>query len=529
MRIKSETELLDIGVRKAIIEEIRGSENQARKYEAYKRYMIYKDQTDAFVKEQLLKQFDYNTVQEMEYGIANISVCRKIIDKLARVYNSGVRREIEGDEESSKVLQELAKEIDLQTQLRKTNRFLKLQKNVALYIKPCPIEDKWKLSVQPLNPYLYDAVEYEYDRTIPMAFILSDFEFFMPTYTTSDAATVDRSSKPMPVSELPQGNGKDEAIADSPDDAKSGEYVWWTNSFHFTTDQAGEIISDRSNITNPIQMLPIINYAIDQDGQFWARGGDDLIKGSVLINSLMTHYHHVGVTQGYGQFWMRGKNLPRNIKIGPTKAILMEYEEGEPQPDLGYASSSPQLADLQSLGQSYTALLLTTNNLSTSAVAAQLGQNNNAASGIAMMIDKAESREDTVDQQQVFVDNEPVIFEIIRRWLDVFGDSLVDNLKKYAIPENFNLIIKFLESPVIVSESEKLANLKLRKELGIDTMVDLIMRDNPESTKEQAEEKLKEILAERMSEPVSRQKPEQEMQDEEQAEDGNEADEGNKV
>jgi hypothetical protein len=243
----------------------------------------------------------------------------------------------------------------------------------------------------------------------------------------------------------------------------------------------------------------------------------------------MTHYHHVGVTQGYGQFWMRGKNLPRNIKIGPTKAILMEYEEGEPQPDLGYASSSPQLADLQSLGQSYTALLLTTNNLSTSAVAAQLGQNNNAASGIAMMIDKAESREDTVDQQQVFVDNEPVIFEIIRRWLDVFGDSLVDNLKKYAIPENFKLIVKFLESPVIVSESEKLANLKLRKELGIDTMVDLIMRDNADLTKEQAEEKLKEILAERMSEPVEQQESEQEMQDEEQAEDGNEADEGNEV
>jgi hypothetical protein len=47
---------------------------------------------------------------------------------------------------------------------------------------------------------------------------------------------------------------------------------------------------------------------------------------------------------------------------------------------------------------------------------------------------------------------------------------------------------------VILSESEKLANLKVRKELGIDSMVDLIMKDNPGFSVEQAEEKLKRIL-----------------------------------
>lgn len=500
MKIKSELDLLDISVRKQIIEEIKGSENVARKFEAYKRYLCYKDQTSAFVKEQLLKQFDRNTVDEMAYCIANVSLVRKIVDKLARVYNAGAQREIPGDEKATDDLHALVKELDFTSEIKKTNKFLKLQKNLAFYVKPCPVdqngnEPKFTIRLEPLNPYLYDAIEYEYDRRQAMAYVLSDFDFSQPLYTTADAATVGRTAVPE-TKNLPQGNGKDELIADSPDDAKTGVYVWWSDNYHFTTNESGEIISESTE--NPIKIKPFVNFAIDQDGQFWARGGDDLINGAILVNSVLTHNQHIATTQGYGQFWMSGKNLPRNIKIGPSKAILMEYEEGEPVPSLGYASANPQIDQLRSLAESYIALLLTTNNLSTSAVASSLGQNNTAPSGIAMMIDKAESREDTDDQRQIFIDNEPRIWEIVRRWLDIFRDSLVDELKPLSIPENFDFNIKFYDAPVVVSESEKLQNLKLRRELGLDTMLDLIMKDDPSLSKEEAEEKLKELLAEKL-------------------------------
>lgn len=539
MLIKSEQELLDQQTRKAIIEEIKGSENQARKYEAYKRYLIYKDQTDAFVREQLLKQFDTATVEEMNYCIANVSIVRKIIDKLARVYNSGVRRELIGDENGTAAIEDLSKVLEINSELKKTNRFLKLQKNLAFYIKPCPIEinggnPQYTIRLEPLNPYLYDAVEYEYDRRRAMAYVLSDFDFNQPQYTINDAATVGRTASPTLVNDLPQGDGKDQIIADSPDDAKSQVFVWWSDNYHFTTDENGKIISESTE--NPIKVKPFVNFAIDQDGQFWARGGDDLIKGGILVNSVLTHNQHVAVTQGYGQFWMRGKNLPKNIKIGPTKAILMEYEEGEPAPDLGYASANPQIDQLRSLADSYVALLLSTNNLSTSAVASQLGQSNTAPSGIAMMIDKAESREDTQDQQQIFLDAEPRIWEIIRRWMEIYRDALVPELAGLSIPENFEMNIKFIDAPVVMSEAEKLANLKLRKELGLDTMIDILMKDNPDLTKEDAEEKLKMILEEKMAAKpnMGQESKNSESEDESEdmaeeskdEEDGNEIDEG---
>ena len=500
MRIKNENEILDPAVRKQIIEEILGSENQRRKQEAYKRYLTYKDQTKAFVVEQLQKQFDSSTVKEMEYCLANISLCRKVIDKLARVYNNGVRREVQRDEKLTESLEKLSKELEINSELRKANKFLKLQKNLAFYIKPCPIyyadgSEKYSLKLEPMNPYLYDAVEHYYDRTKPMCFILSDFEYSTVQYTSLDAATVGRTASPDPQG-VKKGDGIDQSIADQPDDAKTKQFVWWSDSYHFVTDESGTIISEGTE--NPIKMMPIVNFALDQDGQFWAQGGDDLIDGSVLINSILTHNQHVAITQGYGQFYMKGKNLPRNIKIGPSKAIIMEYDEGEPVPEIGYASSNPQIDALRGLVESYIALLLTTNNLSTSAVAAQLGQSNMAPSGIALMIDKAESMEDVNDQRQIFLDKEHEIWEIIAAWLNLYGDMLDDSLKGYALPDEIELNIKFHDAPVVVSESEKLQNFKLRKELGLDSMLDLIMKDNPSLTKQEAEEKLKSLMEDKM-------------------------------
>ena len=58
----------------------------------------------------------------------------------------------------------------------------------------------------------------------------------------------------------------------------------------------------------------------------------------------------------------------------------------------------------------YIALYLTTNNLSTSGVSTQLSGGNTLPSGVALILDKAESLEDVQDQRQVFIDKEPDIF-----------------------------------------------------------------------------------------------------------------------
>ncbi len=504
MRIKQESEILDQVTRKRIIEEIKGQENQARKAQSYKWHQCYKDNTRQYVVENMLNQFDFETVLEMRYSIANISFMKKVVDKLARVYSNGVSRSLPLDTETQK-LKNLEKQLCINTELKTTNRYLRAQRNTALYIKPCPVQTesgtKWTIKPQPLVPYLYDVVEDYYDRTKPLCFILSNYKAQNnPMLDLGDAGYHNRTAT------LRAGNSIDEKIADNPIDEGMGEpetFIFWSNSYHFTCNVNGEIITDSNNPNNlnPFGIAPIVNFAIDQDGHFWAQGGSDLPQGSILLNSILTHANHIAVTQGYGQAFMTGENLPSKIKIGPTRVIRGEYKKDEqPQPTFEFVSTNPQLDSIRSLIEAYLALLLTTNNLSTSGIASQLNGSQSAASGIALIIDKAESLEDVQDQRQIFLDREPVVWKIINKIIDTYGEGMIDELKVNKLNDGFDklLNIVFFDPTPIMSEKEKLENLKVRLELGLDSMLDLIMKDNPMMSKQMAEEKLKSILAEQI-------------------------------
>lgn len=511
-RVKTEDEVVqDQTLRRRIIEEINGSENQRRKDEAYRRNLCNKDKTKSYVVRELLKQFDDETVREMNYSISNVSIARKIIDKLARVYSNGVLRE-GADSKQTEVIENVAKATGLNRVMKQTNRYLRTHKNTMVGVLPCPVVDvagtQYDIKVQAFQPHLYDVIEDYNDREKPMWVILSNYKPVDTPLSSIDAARADRgATKVMPTK---KSDGKDQAIADQPEDANAEDdhYIWWSKHYHFTTNAKGEFISangepveSSQDIMNPIQKLNFVNFAIDQEGQFWADGGDDVFDGAVHVNCMITNMQHIGVTQGYGQFFMKGKNLPRHIKMGPNKAIIMEVENNdEPSPEIGFASSSPKLQELKDQVIMYVALLLTTNNLSTKAVAAELSGGQDFASGISLIIDKAESIEDVQDQRDVFYQNEPKIFDIIASWQEVYRDALTDDLKANMLPQDLDLKVKFNDSRPIMSEKEKLENIKLRKDLGISSMIELLMQDDPSLTQQQAEEKLMKLLEDKMRE-----------------------------
>lgn len=517
MKLTRESDILDINKRAKIIQEIEGQENRARKYEAYKRYQCYKDMTNHYVLSYLLRQFESNTVNEMRYALSNISFVRKVVDKLARVYSNGVERIISGDEEATKKLKEIEKLFKLTETMKTTNRFLKLQKNVDVFVKPYPCYEgtstvpKYKVNLETLQPYLYDALESEYDRTKPIAIVLSDY-----THPSTDLADLDSRNSKVPVV-TPLGSVRadnvDQSIANSPEDKGANQsnkrYVFWSKSYHFTTDSGGNILPNdkgEKRNDNALKSFNHINFAIDQDGSFWAKGGNDLIDGAILLNAVITHTTHVGVTQGYGQFYMTGENLPRMIKVGVTKSILVEYKGSEQQakPELGFLSANPQLDALRSLIEMYIALYLTTNNLSTSGVSTQLNGSQSIASGIALLLDMAESLEDVHDQRQVFIDNEVHIVKAINETLKAYGNNLAEEYKDLILPDGFekNYIVKFNDATPIMTEKEKLEVLKMRKDMGLDTRIGMIMRDDPSLNEEQAEEKLLKLIEQEIEETM---------------------------
>jgi len=262
MKIQNEEQLLDETVRMRIIEEITGPENRVRKEQAYKRYKCYKDQTHLFVLDYLLAQFADTTVQQMQYALCNISITKKIVNKLARVYSNGVKRETKkkGDTKNIEALEKLLK---FNQTFKKLNRFLRLQKNLALYIKPVKRGDKYSLKLAPLQPFFYDVIEDPNDPETPLSIILSHFSPQTFQYQFFDAAVREQGT----ARRRRQNDGVSQAIADRPEDSppdqdlEQGKFIWWSPKFHFVTNEKGGIIPPAVPVegdpnANPIGELP---------------------------------------------------------------------------------------------------------------------------------------------------------------------------------------------------------------------------------------------------------------------------------
>lgn len=502
MKLSNEADILNQDVRLAIIKHIRSNENRMRKDEAFKRYQCYKDHVANYVEDALLKQFDTDTVREMSYCISNLGIVRKVIDKLARVYKYGVKREVLDDEAGTEAIQTAEKECNVNECFKKTNRILKLNKNCVQYILPKNYDMQGETkTIKPmvLPPYLYDAIPSEDDETRAMAYVLSDYEPYREPERitkTGIVATQTPANHSKNVIELPVYSSGD-VQGGKPDDEKM-QFIFWTENYHFTCDAKGNIIS--TDIENPIHMMPLVNYAEDQDGEIYAEGGGDLTRGAILINSMISNINHIAITQGYGQVVMSGKNLPRNMKVGPNKIVLLEYQEGEPTPTFEFATANPPLDQLRALVEMYVALLLTTNNLSTSGVSTSMQGGVAFPSGIAMMIDKAESMEDVEDQRQIFIDNEQKFWDIFAAWHRVLKSQgvLCEELAQVDFPEQLQVSVQYERPKAIETDKERLEVMKLKQELGLISKLDMLRAEYPNLSDEELQKKLENIMQEQL-------------------------------
>ena len=495
MKLTNEAQLLDIGFRQQVIAEIQGVENTARKNEARRRYEVYKDKTMKHVIESLKNDgLLPETIAAMTNRASNISICKKIINKLARTYSGGVIRTVGTNVEGAKAVDEMAKYLSFDDKMKKNDRYRELQKNAVAHFvqersggtEEAPL---YRVGMRVLGPWEYDVIEDCYNREIPRVYILSDF--------FEEAA-------PEPTNE------KDDVIADAPSDQGKGKkkrYIWWSDSYHFSTFEDGsycEDLMDRDeagspDLTNPIEMLPFVNNAEEQDGRFWAEGGEDIADGAILTNKIITDMFYIMMLQGFGLLVVVGRNLKEHYKVGPNQAILLEQEEDGPAPSAQFANANPQLDMWMRAIEQYIAMLLTTNNLSVTHVAGKLDAVN-FPSGIAAIIEMSEVTLETEDKYSQYAQQERDAFRIIQAWQAYLGATDEVDPAFKALPQlppdiGTTLSTKFTSIKPVMTEGEKLANLKARKELGLNEEIDLIMLDNPDMDKEDAEAKLLRIKA----------------------------------
>lgn len=511
MRLFNEQDLLDENYRKNVIEEIEGNENIDRKNGMKKRYEVYKDNTKEYVLAMMEDESqDKKVTKEIIHRLANVSFAKKMIDKKAMVYKDGVKREVvKGSESVQEQIDFISDYVKFNGIMKKVNKYSELFKNGVVSVLPykCPTTGKYYYKPVVLMPYLYDAIEDYEDPEIPRAIITSYFTNQMNAsmYASENMSGV-REVGEGTVQPFRSGDGQDQTIADSPSDQgmEKKEYIWWSNLYHFTTDEKGKIIPGKQeeDLANPIGELPFYNFAKDQDGSFWAVGGEDITDGAILLNMLLTDLFYIAKYQGMGIGYLFGKGVPKNQRVGASSFVTMEVEEGDPTPQIGFASSNPPIQAHLDMVKNYIAYLLSTNKLEPGSISGDLNPTN-AASGVHEIIKRAENIDDIQDQREIYRDGEPTIFRLMAKWHNLYLERKqlkADLMALGKIDEAAKIKIRFPEPQPYISEKEKLENIKLRKEVGLDSMVDAIMKDNPELSNKEAEEKLAKVLEEKLAE-----------------------------
>lgn len=506
--IANEDELLSTEFRVKVIKQIQSDHVQAFKTRKLKAYEIYKDLTKKWVIESICKEFSEKTVHQMIARASNISIARKIVDKKAKCYSGGVIRTIEGEEENTKKLAELAKFLSFDTVMKKADRFSELLKNVLLQViyqndaaETAPDGKPLKRQVNRiLLPHQFDPICHAHDNTQLMAYVLSDFHD-TKSLIVDNLFSDETGYRDPAQSQSVKAQG---SMAKEKGEQKKICYIWWSGKYHFTTDDKGNYIDAMGpdEKKNPIQMLNAVSIHGDQDDGFWCVGGDDLIDGSILVNVLLTDLFSIMNVQGWGQLVVTGKKVPAEITGGPHRALVYEYDTGDPQPKVEYVSSNPPVDQWRETIAMYVALLLSTNGLSTNNVSTKLeGSSGQAASGVAMMLDSAESLEPVEDKQKMFQGAEKQAWKInfatqnylFKTGLEVEEQKAIGeiNTKKYVS-------LKFHQQKAIMTESEKAEILTKKKDSGLYRLVELLQIKNPDLSTEDAEKEAELLLADRM-------------------------------
>jgi hypothetical protein len=498
MKIANEDEILKIAVRKQIIQEIQGPENRRRRLEAFKRYEILKDRIKKYILENLLMELDPATVKDMQSRISTINFYKKIVGKKARVYKTAPTR-IAIEEKDQDVLEDIIELMKMNVRMKKTNKYLEAFLNCDVFVRPIfdSLSKKWFYRVDPLASYQYDVIEDAHDPERAMGYILSPFRHVV--FSDEDPQNRERDGV---AANFRDGDTKQQGIADSPAD-KPEEYVWWGTKYHLTFDESGKILHAKSGekLLNPIQTLPIVSHARDRDGSFWAVGGEDIIDGSILVNTVLSDIYYIAKLHGTGLFYLFGKGVPKSYKVGPNRGITVNMEDGDPTPQIGFANANPQLKDHMELVEQYVAMLLTTNDLEPGSVQAKLSALTGGASGVQEMIMKSEPINAVEDDQEIFRDTEPQITRIGAKWHNLYlGKGLLrkDFAKIGKVNEDIDYSIKYGATQQFHSEKDKLEVIKIRKELGLDDQLRAFQLDNPDLSIEEAEKLYLEVLERRV-------------------------------
>jgi hypothetical protein len=440
------------GLMKQIAQDIDSTENKRRKRVSFSQGEILRDILLPAVEAYLRTFFREETIRNMPI-FGSINLARRIIKNEASIYSTPPKRTFEGvSEEQALKLEEVYADMCANQKLKTANEYFKLQDQTHLNI--VPVEGKLKMRAIMLHQL--DAVPSPVDPEKADAYILNGYDrsLYIPRYGE--------------VAGVPS-DGINQKIGD-PDDYQSNlkRMALWSDDQNFITDKDGNVLSQDTE--NPLKMKPFVEIVGQKDNEYFTRGGTALTDFTIQWNASISDLAQIVRMQGYSQAWFKGEEnmIPEEIQLGPAFIIKLPINANKVvDTDFGFASPSPDLAGSIQFVEMILSAFLTSRGIDPKLVNTKGESSASYSSGLERLLAMVDMFAPARADFDTFRKAEEQLFEIVKAYINTYQGTGILNYNIGKIPDSAKVSVKFHEPEMIQGESEKLANIEKKRELGL--------------------------------------------------------------
>ena len=476
-------DLTDKGVVTQIITDIEGSEERDRKIEAFDSWQVYSGNVRPYVE----KVVQENRPKSFKgYTISDISLSKMIVDTKAKAYKEQPLRSVEGsDQTKNDRLKEIYMEGGALRQMPFLDTVTNLHKHSLIWVNN--LDETSEYQFMTLQGYEYSIVRNK---------DTGDLEAVILNYGNLDITNNSHS-----------GDGIDNFIAESQADssAQSKVYAMWSKENYVLVKverskvatvngevykKSVDFIIQKGNPQqkNVLGRIPFVFLSQEMAIDYPTRS--PLKEQTVTSNYLASEYYTSANIQGTGQMVFsypeKYEGMFSKITTGLLTALkLPQSSNPDDKPTTAdYINPSPDLAGQKDAVMTYMKQVMNEHGLKNTSAVGSEGQD--FSSGLQMAIANSSVQDIIEANQQIYTQVEKEMFEIIKTWEALRGNSVFS--------EDDELEIIFKKPKVMISDAEVLANIEKRLSLGLIEKWEALMILDPNMGEKEAKEKAATIM-----------------------------------
>lgn len=451
------------------------AENHERKKEAYKSFQSLEGNLRYYVNEKLKKM--YPKTYPM-FQVSDYSVLKKIVDKKARAYKESPIRKLATDEET-RLYQEIVSKFSLNEAMKKIDKYFNQHKYCLL-------------SVFFERSFDYIGNLQEVFKFIPLA----PYEFDVKFTEMGELECVILSYPDEQVVTGPETDNYNSQIAGDINDRGAGikTYAVWTQTNHWVIQGAKTsdgsynfafVMNEKNpNNINPYGVLPFVYLPMDFVADYPVNS--PLQYQTVELNAEMSTYYTSGTMQIGTLVLKYPSSQPiESVVNGLFTGMKLPQSENpdSPETDAQYIAPSPNMSGHKEAIITHMAAILDEQGINSNQL---IKPNEGFTSGFDRLLASADVQDIIEDNQGYYRKVEQKVYEIIR--------LIYKNFLKKEIFKTDYLSIQYRKPKVLISDTEKLANIEKMDSLGLVLPWEKFMLLDPNLTEEEAKEKYDKII-----------------------------------